>query len=162
MGQRILVTGATGKVGSELVRLLADAGVEVRAGTRRPDLAAGLFRPDVEVVELDYQSVVTWGEGLREQWGGDPLGEEPEKLSTLEAFCEFWGKDPDELLAFCFLRRRATGERFASVKRREQVAAQLRAFRDARGVTGTPARKLVSDVLSFLIHNGVIMNPGMV
>jgi hypothetical protein len=65
-------------------------------------------------------------------------------------------------VAFCFLRRKATGERFGSVKRREEVAESLRAFRDQSGLTGTPARKLVNDVLSFLIHNGVLINPGMI
>ena len=109
-----------------------------------------------------FESVATWSKALREQWGGDPLGEEPEKLETLGTFCEFIGKDPDELVAFCFLRRRETGERFASVKRRGEVAEQLRAFRTELGTTGTEARKRVSDVLSFLIHNGLLMNPGMV
>jgi hypothetical protein len=110
----------------------------------------------------EYESVLAWAKGMRDQWGGDPLAEEPEKLQTLEAFCAFADKDPDELVAFCFLRRRATGERFGSAKRREAVAEQLRAFRADSGLAGTKARKLVSDVLSFLIHNGVLMNPGMV
>ncbi|UCE84584.1 MAG: hypothetical protein JSU66_09410 [Deltaproteobacteria bacterium] len=110
----------------------------------------------------DYESVAAWAKGLREQWGGDPLAEEPEKLRTLQAFCEFADTDPDALVAFCFLRRKATGERFASVKRRAAVAEQLRAFRAESGLTGTQARARVSEVLSFLIHNGVLMNPGMV
>lgn len=109
-----------------------------------------------------YESVEKWAERLRKQWGGDPLAEEPDKLETLAAFCEFIGKDPDELVAFCFLRRRETGERFGSVKRREEVAERLRAFRKERGVSGLAARKLTSDVLSFLIHSGVLINPGMV
>ena len=70
MGERILVTGATGKVGSELVRLLGEAGVEVRAGTRRPELAADLFGASVEIVELDYvrastfDAAVEWADRL--------------------------------------------------------------------------------------------------
>ncbi len=41
-------------------------------------------------------------------------------------------------------------------------SGQLREFRDASGLSGTKARKLVNDVLSFLIHNGVLINPGMI
>jgi hypothetical protein len=110
----------------------------------------------------EYQSVADWAQGLRDHWGGDPLAEEPEKLEALAAFCDFVGKDPDELLAYCFLRRKATGERFGSVKRREEVAGQLREFRDRSGLEGTAARKLVNDVLSFLIHGGVLIHPAMV
>ena len=110
----------------------------------------------------EYESVGTWRNGLREQWGSDSLEEEPEKLETLAAFCEMIEKDPDELVAFCFLRRKRTGERFGSLKRREEVVEQLREFRNQSGLTGVSARKLVNDVLSFLIHNGVLMNPGMV
>ena len=106
----------------------------------------------------EYEAIETWRGGLREQWGGDPLAEEPDKVQTVAAFCEFIEKDPDELVAFCFLRRRETGERFGSVKRREEVIEKLRAFRDGSGLTGTPARKSVNDVLSFLIHNGVLIN----
>jgi hypothetical protein len=109
----------------------------------------------------DYESVAAWAQGLRDQWGGDPLAEEPEKLEALAAFCEFVGKNPDELLAHCFLRRKATGERFGSVKRREEVARQLREFRDRSGLEPMAARRLVNDVLSFLIHGGVLIHPGM-
>jgi hypothetical protein len=108
-----------------------------------------------------YESVATWAKGLREQWGGDPLAEEPEKLEALAAFCRFDGRDPDELLAFCFLRRKETGVRFASVKRREAVAEQIRAFRTASGSSGTEARRLASHLLSFFIHNGIQMHSGM-
>ena len=109
-----------------------------------------------------YDSVGTWASGLKAQWGGDPLTEEPEKLETLAAFCQFDGRDPDELLAFCFLRRKETGVRFASVKRREAVAGQLRAFRTASGLSGTEARRLTSNLLSFFIHNGIQMHTGMI
>ena len=109
----------------------------------------------------EYRSVAAWAQGLREQWGGDPLAEEPEKLAALAAFCEFDGRDPDELLAFCFLRRKDSGARFASVKRREAVAEQMRAFRSASGLSRTDARRLTSNLLSFFIHNGIPMHTGM-
>jgi hypothetical protein len=108
-----------------------------------------------------YESVAMWAKGLREQWGGDPLAEESEKLEGLAAFCRFDGRDPDELLAFCFLRRKKTGVRFASVKRREALVEQLRAFRKESGLSGTEARRLVSNLLSFFIHNGIQMHTGM-
>ena len=110
----------------------------------------------------EYESILAWRKGLGAQWGGDPLAEEPEKLKTLNAFCNQVEMTPDELVAFCFLRRRETGERFGSVKRREEVVEQLQGFRAKSGLTGIAARKLVNDVLSFLIHNGVLINPGMI
>jgi len=48
---RILVTGATGRVGREVVTQLLAAGVPVRALTRRPATAA--LPADVEVVAGD-------------------------------------------------------------------------------------------------------------
>ncbi len=66
MAEKILVTGATGKVGRELVRLLLEDGLEVKAGTRSPTLAADLFGPGAEVVELDYDVTATWDEAV--QW----------------------------------------------------------------------------------------------
>lgn len=48
----VLVTGATGTVGREVVRLLSDAGADVRAGTREPSRADGL-PSGVEAVRAD-------------------------------------------------------------------------------------------------------------
>ncbi len=60
MSDRILVTGATGIVGSELVSLLVGQGVEVKAATRNPERARSLFEAGVEIVELDYRQPATF------------------------------------------------------------------------------------------------------
>jgi hypothetical protein len=109
----------------------------------------------------DYESVRTWAKGLREQWGSDALAQDREKLRNLQAFCDFMGKDPDALVAFCFLRRKSTGERFGSVKRRAQVAAKLAEFRAALELPASEGRRSQNDVLSFLIHNGVLIHMGV-
>jgi len=60
MAERILVTGATGKVGRELVTRLLQTGHSVRAATRNPAAAHQAFSTDVEVVEMDYEATATW------------------------------------------------------------------------------------------------------
>ena len=104
-----------------------------------------------------FESVATWSRGLEEQWDGDPLAEDPEKLQSLQAFCERVGKNPDELVDFCFLRRKQTGERFTSKKRREQLVAQLKEFEAMSGLSGREARRRPNHIVSFLSHNGVLM-----
>jgi len=104
-----------------------------------------------------FESVVTWSRGLEEQWGGDPLAEDPEKLQSLQAFCELVEKSPDELVDFCFLRRKETGERFTSKQRREQLRAQLQEFEAMSGLSGREARRRSNHIVSFLSHNGVLM-----
>ena len=51
----ILVTGATGTTGGELVRLLAEAGAPVRALVRSPEKAASIQRLGVETTLGDFQ-----------------------------------------------------------------------------------------------------------
>lgn len=60
MPDKILVTGATGKLGGELIRLLLETDAEVKAGTRSPERAAKLFTRGVEVVHLDFDVTETW------------------------------------------------------------------------------------------------------
>ncbi|MFQ5478654.1 MAG: hypothetical protein ACE5E4_08560 [Candidatus Binatia bacterium] len=104
-----------------------------------------------------FESVVAWRESLRAHWGGDPLAEDPDKLRALEGFCRFVEKTPDELVAYCFLRRRDSGERFASKKRREELMAKLKNFASSSGLPVREARRSTSNVLSFLTHNGVLI-----
>ena len=100
-----------------------------------------------------YRSVATWGDGLRAQWGGDPLAEEPEKLQALREFCAFVGEDPDVIIGRCFRIRKADGERVLSDKWRTHYAEKIKAF---RAQTADGPRRAAA-VLSFLIHNGVLI-----
>lgn len=54
MAEKILVTGATGTVGSLLVKALRKKGASVRAGVHTQEKAHSLEGPGVEPVELDY------------------------------------------------------------------------------------------------------------
>jgi uncharacterized protein YbjT (DUF2867 family) len=66
MSERILVTGATGKLGRELVRQLIARGEVVRAATRFPTRARQLFGAGLEVVEMDYEATETYDAAV--QW----------------------------------------------------------------------------------------------
>ena len=102
----------------------------------------------------DFDTVKIWANGLRNQWGGDPLAEEPEMVEALRGFCEFVDEDPDAIISKLFRIRKSDGERVLSVKWRTHYADKIKEFR-ARA--GTEAKRRGSDVLSFLIHNGVLI-----
>lgn len=55
----IFVTGATGTVGSEVVRHLANKDVEIRLGVHHVEKAAGLLGARISVVPIDYMSIDT-------------------------------------------------------------------------------------------------------
>ena len=103
----------------------------------------------------EYESVRTWRRDLSDQWGGDPIGEEPEKLRALEQFCEFVGDDPDTIVGRCFRVRKSDGERVISNKWRAHYAEKIKEFRN-RG-SEVEAQSSSKDVVSFLIHNGVML-----
>ena len=58
---KVLVIGGTGKTGRELVRLLAEGGVPVRAASRHPGEPAGSV---AEAVEFDWARSETHGDAL--------------------------------------------------------------------------------------------------
>lgn len=58
----VLVTGATGNVGSQTVELLLAAGVQVRAAASSAEAVRSRFGDRVEAVSLDFTDPATWGE----------------------------------------------------------------------------------------------------
>jgi uncharacterized protein YbjT (DUF2867 family) len=60
MSKQILVIGATGRVGSELVKLLIRNGESVRAATRNPSKVSSRFPNTVDIVEFDYDRPQTF------------------------------------------------------------------------------------------------------
>jgi hypothetical protein len=87
----------------------------------------------------------------------DPAEVREGKLRILADFCAKVDKKPDELVAFCILRKKETGERFLSVKRRETVNNWLDEFAAEQGWAGKQAVTNANVVRSFLIHNGVFI-----
>jgi uncharacterized protein YbjT (DUF2867 family) len=64
VSKKILVIGATGRVGSELVKLLTQNGEVVRAVSRNPSTVLSKFQNTVEVVEFDYERPSTFAPAL--------------------------------------------------------------------------------------------------
>ena len=64
MSKQILVIGATGRVGGELVKLLVRNGESVRAATRNPSTVSSRFHNTVDVVEFDYDRPQTFAPAL--------------------------------------------------------------------------------------------------
>jgi hypothetical protein len=103
----------------------------------------------------EYDSVKAWAESLRNQWGGDPLAEDPSMVQTLGQFCEFVGEDPDSIIAHSFRIRKSDGERVLSNKWRAIYADKIKEFRTK--FPPSEARQRGAAVLGFLIHNGVLI-----
>jgi len=65
MSQKILIIGATGRVGGELVRLLTRKGEAVRAATRNPSTVSTGFPCFTEAVEFDFNRPETFAPALK-------------------------------------------------------------------------------------------------
>jgi uncharacterized protein YbjT (DUF2867 family) len=96
MAERILVTGATGELGRELVGLLARPGCVVRAATRDPAAARRIFPAEVEVVELDFDRTETYDAAA--QWVDRmflmPPPFDPDAFGTINPFLD-WAVSAD-------------------------------------------------------------------
>ncbi len=64
MSKKVFVIGATGRIGSELVKLLVQNNHAVRAASRNPSADSSKFQKIVEVVEFDYDKPQTFASAL--------------------------------------------------------------------------------------------------
>lgn len=108
---------------------------------------------------LDYASVRTWLDGLRQHWGGDPATDDPERLPVLEAFCRHANRDPDQIIKETTMIK--DGDKRIRIKGRNKYAALIDEWQ--AGVEGSRMRKAKwgNTVRSFLIHNGVLLQSGV-
>jgi uncharacterized protein YbjT (DUF2867 family) len=66
MASKVLVTGATGGVGRNLVRILAEKGVSVRAGFHTESKSHRVAYPQVELVKLNFADITSIDFSLHE------------------------------------------------------------------------------------------------
>ncbi len=90
-----------------------------------------------------------------------PEAEQERYLSLLAGFVTYSGKSPDELVEYCFLRKKDTGERFSSVKRRGEVNEWIQDWVAAVAWTGKDAVANGNVVRGFMIHNGAVIQGGV-
>jgi hypothetical protein len=106
----------------------------------------------------EYESVRTWLNGLREQWGQEP-DDWDARLAALEGFCAHVDKDPDAMVAEC-LRETEAGRRI-SVKGRRFYDGKIAEWQASLPGDGREQGRAGNAVRSFLIHNGIFMQSGM-
>lgn len=91
MSERILVTGATGKVGREVVRILRAQGATVMGATRSPSEAASVLPAGTSVVEFDYDRAETYDAPM--EWADRILAVpppfDPHVYRTLASFLDW-------------------------------------------------------------------------
>ena len=107
---------------------------------------------------MEYRSVETWIDGLRQHWGGDPVNDDPERLPILEAFCRRVNRDPDQMIKETTMLK--DGMRRIRMKGRERYVALIDEWQET--IEGSRIRKAKwgNTVRSFLIHNGIQLQSG--
>lgn len=90
----------------------------------------------------------------------DPVEMQERLLGILADFCEQTAKSPDELVAACFLHKKATGDLFISAKARQAMNEAIAEFVAKQGWSGRDAVANGNVVRGFLIHNGVLIQGG--
>jgi hypothetical protein len=100
---------------------------------------------------LDYWRVQQWLDDFEKSWGPNQRGHDLQ-LAKLEQFCEFVGKNPDEIISEC-LRPVGDGQETIRYKVRHFYIDRIKEFEALPEV----GRQGGNSIRSFLIHNGVSM-----
>ena len=111
---------------------------------------------DARVAELaQHRKVRAWFAGAHH----DELPEADQRhyLATLNQFLGGVGKNPDELVASCFLEKEANGERSPAQKARAEINAWIDERVQRTGCRGKDAVQMANVVRGFLSHNGVLI-----
>ncbi len=108
---------------------------------------------------LDYASVQTWLDGLRQHWGGEPATDDPDRLPAMEAFCRYANRDPDQVIKETTMIK--DGERRIRIQGRAKYAALIDEWQASLEGSRIRRGKFGNVVRSFLIHNGVLLASGM-
>jgi len=104
---------------------------------------------------LDTRTVKHWIISAR--LDSEPPDQLYERMDILAGFLARVGMDTDGLVEYCFLRKKDTGERFSSVRRRGEVNDWIEEFVAHRGWTGREAVVNGNTIRSFMIHNGAVI-----
>jgi hypothetical protein len=114
----------------------------------------GIPAPDIR----DSEAVRHWFASARHD--ADPPEMQDKLLAVLGDFCGHVGKTPEELVAGCFLRKKATGDKFVSAKARVAMNASIAEFVAKKQWEGRESVVNANIIRGFLIHNGVMIQGG--
>ncbi len=109
--------------------------------------------PDAQSFE-DQRSVRQWRASFAQFWhGGAP---EPGAFEALERFVEFCGSGPDEIIDDVLRPEEGGNRLMLRTRARRKYMSLIEEFELKEG-----SRQTANGVRSFMIHNGVAMNPGI-
>ena len=110
-----------------------------------------------DLAELEnHPRVQRWFKATRAE--NDPAEERQRKLALLAEFCEFIGRDPDDLVTHMLLTNKQ-GHAAFSFKKRDAVNVAIDEFVEKRGVAGKDAVVTGNMLRGYLVHNGIFL-PG--
>jgi len=104
---------------------------------------------------MSESSVKKWIDATK--YPGEPAGDVDSRVQLLADFFKHLKKSPNELIACCFLRKKGTGDRFVSTRRRKDVNEQIDSFVALQGWSDKQEVMNGNRIRSFLTHNGVPM-----